>query len=267
MTRTASFPDAQLPRRGAAARTISALMLREMSTTHGRAALGYVWAVLEPVGGIMLMTLIFSVVFRAPGIGTSFPLFYATGILPFIAYADIAQKISVALRFSRQLLFYPGVTFMDALLARFIVNAITQVLIGLVVLSAILALFGLDVILDPAAIALGFAMALALGLGIGTLNCLLLSLFPVWERTWAILNRPLFILSCTFFLYDSVPRPFQGYLWWNPLVHVIGQVRRGVYATYEGAYVSHSYVFLVAGTCLALGLLLLRRHHRHIVNN
>ncbi|MEP3295040.1 ABC transporter permease [Tateyamaria sp.] len=248
-------------------RTIIALLLREMSTTYGRSALGYLWAILEPVGGIALMSLVFSYAFRSPAIGTNFPLFFASGMLPFVAYLDMSQKVSVALRFSKSLLFYPGVTFVDALLARALMSAITQIMIMAIVLVGLVIVFSLRIIVDYPALALALAMSFSLALGIGTLNCYLLSTYPVWERTWAILNRPLFIISCVFFLFDAIAQPYRDWLWWNPLIHVVGQMRHAIYATYEAQYVSPIYVFSIALLTFALGLLLLRRHHREIMNN
>ncbi len=254
-------------RRFVTLRVIVALMLREMSTTHGRSALGYLWAILEPVAGIMLMTFIFSFAFRTPSIGTSFPLFFASGILPFMTYMDISSKLAVSLRFSSKLLFYPGVTYVDAMLARLLLNAMTQSLVAGVVLTGIIVIYDVDVILDIPAIVLGFVMAITLGVSVGTLNCYLLSLYPVWERIWAILNRPMFIISCIFFTFETVPLPYRDWLWWNPLVHIVGQVRSGVYTTYEAGYVSHLYVFGISAAMLATGLLLLRRYHRDIIND
>ena len=98
----------------------------------------------------------------------------------------------------------------------------------------ILLIWGLRPGFDIAAIALGFLMALILALGIGTLNCFLVSMFPVWERFWAILNRPLFVISTLFFLFEIVPHPYDTLLWYNPLVHIVGQVRIGMYPTYAG---------------------------------
>ena len=56
-------------------RTILALILREMSTTYGRSAGGYIWAVLEPAAGIALLAFAFSLALRAPSLGTNFALF------------------------------------------------------------------------------------------------------------------------------------------------------------------------------------------------
>ncbi|ETX13152.1 sugar ABC transporter permease [Roseivivax halodurans JCM 10272] len=253
-------------RRFATFRVIVALMLREMSATHGRTAFGYLWAILEPVAGIMVMTVIFSLGFRSPGIGTSFALFFASGVLPFTAYMDMHGKTAQAQRFSKALLAYPGVTFMDAILARVILTAMTQLLIGFILFSAIIILYDLDVIVDIPAMVLAYLMSFSLGLGVGTLNSYLLTLYPLWEKAWAILNRPLFLASCIFFVFDMVPLPYRDWLWWNPLIHVVGQMRSGVYATYDGSYVSYLYVFTISAVALATGLLLLRQYHRDLIN-
>lgn len=260
------LPLGQPPRRSNTPRTLVALILREMSTTYGRSALGYLWAILEPAAGLILLTAIFSLAFRSPSIGTNFPLFFASGLLPFMAYMDINTKIAGALRFSKQLLAYPGVTYMDTLLARLILNTLTQTMIFIIVLTAILIIYDIDVILDPMAIAMGYCMVVAISAGVGTLNCYLSGAYPAWERVWSILNRPMFFISGILFTFESVPRPYDDYLWWNPLVHIVGYVRSGIYATYDASYVSPTYVFLLAGGLLTMGLLLLRRYHRDLLS-
>jgi hypothetical protein len=54
------------PRFLASFRTITALILREMATTYGRSPGGYLWAVLEPVAGVALLSLVFSLALRNP---------------------------------------------------------------------------------------------------------------------------------------------------------------------------------------------------------
>lgn len=261
-----TLPQALPRKRTGTIQTVMALILREMSSTYGRSALGYLWAILEPVAGIFLLTFIFSLAFRSPSLGTNYPLFFASGILPFMAYMDISNKMSVALRYSKQLLFYPGVTYVDALIARLILNMLTNIMIAVVLFPLILILYDINVIIDFQSLALGYFLAFALGAGVGTLNCFLLSVFPIWERAWAVLNRPLLIISGVIFLYDSVPMPYRDWLWWNPLVHPIGLVRKGIYSTYDAEYASPIFVLAVTGITLALGLLLLRRYHRDIIN-
>ena len=125
------------PPRFRTARTIVALMLREMGSTYGMSPGGYIWAVLQPVGMVIILSLAFSLVVRAPSLGTSFILFYATGYLPFNFYADLAAKTGATLRYARALLAYPAVTFMDALLARFFLHVITNAMVFSIVISGI----------------------------------------------------------------------------------------------------------------------------------
>lgn len=247
-------------------RAISALVLREMSTSYGRVTGGYFWAIGEPVGGIMILAIIFSLGFRNPPIGTNFAIFYATGLVPFLFYSDIAQKLSQAIQYSRSLLAYPAVTFVDAILGRLITNVITQLLVAYIVFAGIT--LTMETRTDPQLpeIALSLAMAAVLGSGIGVLNCFLFTAFPSWLKIWQILTRPLLIMSCVIFMFDTVPQPWRDWLWWNPIVHIVGQMRKAFYPSYSGDYVSPAYCFGVGLICMTLGLALLLRYHRDLLN-
>ena len=251
----------------ASLRTIVALMLREMATTYGRSPGGYLWAVLEPVGGIAVLSIAFSAFLQRPALGTNFPLFYATAFLPFTLYSVLAQKVAQALAFSRPLLAYPAVTFADALLARFVLNALTQVVVFALVTLGIHAIFGLRAALDWPAILLSLSMAAALGLGVGTLNCYLRAVWPVWDTIWSIANRPLFIVSGVFFLFEGLPAHMRAVLWFNPLIHITGAMRAGFYPGYRPDYISAPLVFGIALGLLTVGLLALRHSHRAILND
>jgi len=259
--------DLSTPRRFATMRSILALMLREMATTYGRSPGGYVWAVLEPVAGSALLTFVFSLAFNTPPIGQSFPLFYASGFLPFMVYLNISNKLTVAIRFSKPLLFYPAIRYIDPLVARFALNALTEVLVGIIVLVGIYWVFDIPAVVDWTYILGAYALALGLGFGVGVLNCVAVSMIPIWERIWAILNRPLFIVSTVFFVFEAVPHPYRDLLWFNPIVHLTGYMRAGLFPGYDAAFVSPLYVGGIAGITLVLGLLLLRRWYREIINN
>lgn len=247
-------------------RAITALMLREMGTTYGRSPGGYLWAILDPVLALALMSVLFSIAFGAPPLGTNFPLFYATGYLPFLMYSDIGGKIGGSIRYSRPLLAYPGVTFVDAMIARFVLNALTHTVVFFIIVFGATTVFGLHEYFDYPKIVEALTMAFSLALGIGALNCYLMSSFPVWERVWSILNRPMFMISGVFFLFDGVSQPWRDWLWLNPVAHVIDQMRAGIFATHEGRYTSPLYVYTVAAVSLLIGMMLLYRFNRRILN-
>lgn len=253
-------------RRFATLRAVTALMLREMQTTYGRSPGGYLWALVEPVAGIALLTIIFSIGFRAPPLGTDFAPFYASGVVPFLFFNTVSTKVAQSLQFSRQLLVYPSVNFVDAILARVLVNTITQILVGYIVFTGLLVVYDTRGALDFGAMIVSFSLTALLATGIGTLNCFLTLQFPVWAIIWSILMRPMFLISCIFFLFDSIPDPYQGWLWFNPLVHVIGLMRSGFYSTYDAYYVSVPYVAAVSMICLSVGLLFLSRYYRDLLD-
>lgn len=246
-------------------RTVSALVLREMGSTYGRSPGGYLWALVQPVGTILVLTLAFSFVIRAPALGSSFILFYATGYLPFDLYTQLANKIGQALKYSRPLLAYPGVTWIDAIMARFILNFMTLITVFCVVIWGIMIVVDTQGTIRMAPVITAIAMAATLGAGVGMMNCLLMGYFPVWERLWDIINRPLFLASGIFFLYDDMPPLAKEILWWNPLVHVTGEMRTGFYPTYHASYVSLPYAFGVGMILIVLALAFLRRGYRQVI--
>tara|TARA_R110002020_G_scaffold80747_4_gene201227 strand:- start:8770 stop:9717 length:948 start_codon:yes stop_codon:yes gene_type:complete len=247
-------------------RAITALMLREMSTRYGRTPGGYLWAVLEPLGAILVLSLGFSLMLRSPPLGTSFLLYYATGYTAFNLYQSLSNMVARAVDFSRPLLRYPAVTWVDALTARFLLNSLTGILVSALLLGGILISLDTRVVLDPVPVVEAFLLAMLLGLGVGTLNAVLMGLFPIWEVAWSVATRPLFIASGVLFLYDDMPPTAQKILWYNPLTHVTGLMHEGFFPIYRATHVSFAYVILFGLVTLTLGALLMGRYHREILN-
>lgn len=230
-----------------------------MSTTYGRSPGGYLWAVVEPLAVIALLSFAFSLAFQAPSLGNSFPLFYATGYLPYVLFHDVSSKTALAIRFSRPLLHFSAVTWFDVLLARFLLNAFTHLAVGALVLT-VMVVVETQVTPDMTLVLRAVAMAGLLALGTGMINAYLFLAFPAWERVWLIVTRPLFIVSGVLFLFEDVPSDLRDMLWFNPLFHITGEMRRAFYATYDASYVSPSFAFGVGLALLATSLLLLSRH-------
>lgn len=265
-----AIPAAQTPktahRRFAAPRTIGALILREMSTRYGRTPGGYLWAVLEPLAAILFLSIGFSLIIRTPSLGTSFLLFYATGYLIFSLYQTISNTTARAIGYSKPLLKFPAVTWVDAVLARFLLNSLTGVLITFLLIGGVLSVIDSRAVLDMPVAVLAMALCMVLGLGVGTMNCVLMGLYPLWDMIWSIITRPLFLASGVLYIYEDLPPLAQEVLWYNPLLHLTGLMRSAFYPTYTASYVSITYVLLVSLVLLLLGLLLMGRYHRVILN-
>lgn len=252
--------------RFSAARSILALMLREMGSTYGDSPGGYFWAIVQPIGMIAILSLGFSLLVKSPSLGTSFILFYATGYLPYDLYNQMMRKITDALIYSRAMLAYPRVTWLDAIIARFLLNTLTLSTVFCIVITGILIVIETRTILSIQPILIGLSLSALLGLGVGMVNCLLGGLFPVWKIIWKILTRPMFIASGVLFIYEDMPPLVQDILWWNPLLHITGIVRTGFYPNYYASYVMLEYVVGVALVLIALGLLFVQTYHKKVLN-
>jgi capsular polysaccharide transport system permease protein len=246
-------------------RVISALVLREMATQYGRSWGGYFWALAEPLAGIVLLALIFSLALRLPPVGNSFMMFYATGILPFTMFSAVSASVSLAISQNKGLLTYPVVSAQDAIVARFLLEGVTTSAVAMLLLPLIVLFDRAVVQIDMLAITMGMLLAALLGLGMGLINAVAFAYFPTWRNLWGVFRRPLFIGSGIMFAFSSVPQPYQDWLWWNPLIHVVGQMRMGFYATYDGSYISWIYVLGLSLGAIAIFGYLVRRNESDLV--
>lgn len=249
-----------------ALRAISALILREMSTRYGRTPGGYIWALLEPIGMIIILGYAWSMLARAPTLGTSFFLFKATGFMVLQMFLVNSKLVGKAMHFSRPLLFYPRVTWLDTLLARFILNTLVVTLSTTIILTGIMVYENIHTVLDYSKILQAMALAALAGLSVGILNCYLFQRIPVWEQIWSIATRPLFLISGVIFIYEDLPQMGKAILWYNPVLHLTGIIRDGFYPLYHPTYISGVYLGLWIFVPMVIGLLLLRQFHRDLLN-
>ena len=250
----------------AALRSIAALMLREMSTRYGRTPGGYVWALLEPLGMIIILSFAWSLLARSPSLGPSYLLFKGTGLLTLHMFTVLGNQVGRSMLFSRALLFYPRVNWVDALVARFTLNLLVTTTVMAIILTGIMIYEDIRSVLDWGRIAQAVLLTALLGLGVGCLNCYLFQRFPVWQNVWAILTRPLFIISGVLVIYEDMPQFAQQVLWYNPILHLTGIMRDGFYPIYTPHYISVIYVGLWIMIPMVVGLLLLRQFHRDLLN-
>lgn len=245
----------------------AALVLREMAARYGRSPGGYVWAILQPLGMIMVLSIGFSLLFRTPPLGNSFFLFYATGFIPFNTYQTTTGVVMSTFKFSKSLLVYPVVTWFDAIMGRLVLNTLTAYLIAILIFMGTFIIAGTAGTMRYTYIIEAMLGAVALAAGVGMLNACISSFYPVWTTFWAIVTRPLFLASGVIYIYDELPRTAQNILWYNPLLHITGMMRQGFFPGYTPDYISHTYVWAIIVVLIAVGIVVLRRFHREIVNS
>ncbi|MTI16710.1 ABC transporter [Rhodobacteraceae bacterium RKSG542] len=234
-------------------RVLGALVLRETRVAFGNSQLGYFWAVFQPTLSTMVLVGIFAAIGRPPSIGTSFALFFGTGIFTFQYYNKLTSSLMTAVQQGKGLLTYPLVKETDLLLAKFIFVSMTYALIMMLFYGCLIVVGeGFfpkrleEVILALAAIGL-------LGLGGGVTNAVLLRLWPTWKQVEAILSRPLFFLSGIFYIPSEFPPEIYRLLAWNPVLHGVEWVREGYYGYYDSIILDKTYLLSFALVLLLFG--------------
>lgn len=237
-----------------ACRSIHALILREVSASNGRAGLGFLWAVAEPVLGIALLCVAIAAFFDQPPLGRDFALFYATGILPFLFVLDVSGRLAEGLRYARPMLLFPRVSSMDVLLARWALHVLLHLVVWALVFGGLM-LIGTGLRFPLFDLLMPVALAALLAFGFGCFSCCLGGLWPAWPRIWSVLAKPVFLVSGVFFLPDGFEAGVRDLVMWNPLAHVLVLVRGAVYPEYAGDLAQPLFVLAVAMGLAVPGLL------------
>ncbi|SDR44845.1 ABC transporter permease [Pseudovibrio sp. Tun.PSC04-5.I4] len=235
------------------ARVLGALVLRETRTAFGNTQLGYLWAIANPALSTLVLVLIFSTIGRAPAFGTSFALFFATGILPFQTYSKLSKSLMTAVSSSRGLLGYPLVTETDILISKYILISLTYFMIMIFFFSLLIVAGNAThpVRIEQSAVA--FLTLTLLGLGAGTTNAVFFRLWPTWKNLESIISRPLFFLSGIFYVPSDFPSEIVKILSWNPVLHGVEWFREGYYGNYDSIVLSKSYLFACVLFLLLIG--------------
>lgn len=232
---------------------VGALVIREMSTRFGSKPGGYIWAILDPAAHIAFLSVIFMAIAHAPALGTSFPLFFATGYIGFQFYQAMAGYLNGAVNANRAMLSYPNVAPIDTVFARYVLQLGTTALVAFFVFASIgLSLKRPLTIQWPYIMEAAFTASL-LALGIALANNVLFPKHPLYQQFFDIVTRPLFMISGVFYLPESLPHPVREVVLTNPLVHIVMLFRKGFYPEYRAIGYDAGYLYGIALSALFVG--------------
>jgi ABC-type polysaccharide/polyol phosphate export permease/Flp pilus assembly protein TadD len=246
-------------------RVIHALIIRETRTRFGDSKLGYGWALLEPVAHILMLSLVFAVLMRGrPPIGEEFFIFYYTGIIPYHMFVHTSSSMTYAIASNGSLLQLPLVGTFDVLMARGLLELLTDTLVAAVLLAGFGAL-GLGALpQDIAGVSTSLLVIWLLGCGCGFLNAVINAFAKSWDKIWAQLTRLLYFCSGIFYVPGMMPEWIRDILAWNPVLHAVDWFRSSFFREYEPHWLDRSYLLTFAVVTLLAGLGLERGLQRRL---
>jgi capsular polysaccharide transport system permease protein len=246
-----------------------ALLLREIKGRVGGQWVGALWTLIEPLAHVLVMITIFSIARGGSGFpGIEFPVFLATGLVPFFLFQNMAMRLMDGISANRGLFAYRQVKPIDTLAAR----AVVELLMNLLVYGFTLALLGwLGFHVVPARPLNMFAVHAVLfflGAGFGTFAAVISHDRARLRSLIRIMMFPLYIASGILFPIHVLPPDVLHWMLLNPLLHLVELSRHAFIAQYETLpQVNLLYPVMFSLALCALALLAYRADRLRLVTS
>lgn len=248
-------------------RVIHALILREIKVRYGPLKIGFLWAFLEPILFVVILSIIFTIRRDSLVYGMPLLLFLFTGIIPFLLFRNTMNSTMTATKTNIALLHFPQINPFELVIARCILEFVT-IFIVFIILGLFLHLSGLAVIdIESPMIILIYLIAIslmgfAIGVGVGAW----IPIFPIVENIANIfIARPLFLISGVFFTIEMIPISVREYLLLNPLFHLIEMFRSAFFISFESQHTDPLYTASFILILLTIALVSQRALRRYVI--
>jgi capsular polysaccharide transport system permease protein len=237
-------------------RVIYALILREALGKYGKSKIGYLWALFEPILQVLMLVAIFSALGRKSPVGGDLAVFFTTGIVPWLIYSGLANRLSGALGANQALLAYPHVTPFDVLMGRAILESVTLIVVYVLIIFSLQMMDYAVAVYDLFNVLSSLLVLIIFSTGIGMINSAIRIYFDSWDKLFSAANRPLYFLSGIFFTAASLPHQAREWLQWNPIFQYVEWGRAGFFSTYQNTYINYAFAISCAFVAFTLGLAL-----------
>lgn len=245
-----------------------ALVIREATARVGGQWVGAVWTLIEPLAHTLLLVAILGVVSGNANVSYEYPIFLATGLIPFFLFQNLANRLMDGIEANRGLYGYRQVKPIDVLLARAVVEAGMNLTVYAFTLG-VLGWLGYGVVpADLLMVILVNLLLIGCGFGFGTLVAILTHERPRARSMVRMVMLPLYFASGVIFQVDLLPRDYIELLLWNPLIHLLELQRHAfipAYAPTDG--IQMLYPALAMLLMIALGLSLYRAERHKLIRS
>ncbi len=187
---------------------------REIKRKYARSYLGILWSVLSPLLYMLVMTLVFSTMFKRNI--QNFPLYYLTGYLFYNMYGQVSQSVMTVLVDNRNLLLRVKVPKNVFVLSR-CYTAFINFLYSMVAYLPLLFLSGVKPSITMLLFPIDMVLCLMFGLGVGYILSILYVFFADIKYLYTVFMTMLMYMSAIFYPIEQVPKAMQLVIYNNPV--------------------------------------------------
>jgi capsular polysaccharide transport system permease protein len=236
-------------------RILHALMLRDIKTRFFGNEFGFLIALGWPLSHILILLLINAGLGRVAPYGDSAALWFATGIIPFMAFNYMARFIMMGVVLNRPLLSFPVVKIADILFARAIIEFLSAGLVVVIVLT-IFWVIGIDFMpADIVQASLALLAMMLLGLGFGVINGIIAAAIPFWITGFMLSMVVFWLSSGILYVPDALPESVRAPLSYLPYLQGVEWMRSAYYEGYGSGILDKTYLVTFGAVALVIGLL------------
>jgi ABC-2 type transport system permease protein len=240
---------------------IRALVARDLKVRYRRSAIGFLWTMLHPLMMMLVLSLVFSEIFRFNA--ENYPVYALSGIVFWNFFSQSLTASMNSLRGNATLvtkLPVPKAVFPLAT----VISGLMNLVFALVPLFLIMAATGHPMSPAVAFLPVAIAIAAAFTLGAGLLLSPLAAFFSDTVELVGILLTLLFYLTPVFYPMSILPERLRWIVEWNPARLILDVFRMPIH---EGLMPSAALVALsaaIAAVVLVIGAAVFRRTSHRI---
>lgn len=231
------------------------MIMRDLKSRAFGSEWGFLFTTCWPLVHIVLLILINAGAGRAAPYGESSALWFASGVIPFMAFSYVSRFTVLGVVMNRSSMMIPIVKMSDLLLARIVLEVLST---AIVVIVLIFAFWVLGIDFTPVNLTEAFYALFAsifLGIGFGVLNGIVGAFLPMWVTGYFLSMIILWIASGVLFVPDALPQAVQDALSYNPALQCVEWMRSAYYEGYGSHILNKPYVLWWGGGTLLAGLL------------
>ncbi len=226
------------------------LIRRDLVSRYKRSALGIAWTMLNPLGMMIVLTLVFSQLFKSiPG----YPAYILSGLIAWTFFSQSSSAAMIQMVWGSSLLqriYLPRTAFVVGAIGTGLVN----ILLSLVPLLVIVLIVGIPLRLSLFFLPVSILLLAAFSLGIGLLLSAWAIYFPDVSEMYQVVLLGWLYLTPIIYPEDIIPGAYRFWFFHlNPMYYLIKIFRQPIY---DGVFPQWPLVVeavLIAGITLAVG--------------
>lgn len=197
---------------------IKELTAREIKRKYARSSLGIIWSVLNPLLMMIVMSLIFSTMFRRSI--ENYPIYYLTGTVFWDLFCGATNSAMSALVDNKMLLVKAKLPKHTFILSR-IYTSLMNLIYTLVAYVLMLIVFRIKLSWTMLLLPVDVIFALIFSMGIGYLLAVTYVFFADIKYLYSVLLRILMYMSAIFYPLTSLPEAMQTFINCTPVYTII----------------------------------------------